>query len=262
MKSDGTQSVSSSKSVHLVAILETPQAVIFYVNNMHACTTPIYFSREWQKSSNKHIPVTSYFSFCEDMCIPTRTHLTYNSDNPWYLNDIIQIPGHHHLPGPEVGHLHRLHCVKGPAEVVLPPPAEKVQPATGAAEKVLLCHHLIRPLCVINCLVQLSYQIWPQKTMESSQDCWANHWYNPPHSPRTVLIQSEGWQSHSGPLTSSTLPLWTVTVWLTLQSSEHQNDQTQKQFLSQSNPSHENLTLNVERTKLLYNYLFTTHTNF
>ncbi len=30
----------------------------------------------------------------------------------------------------------------------------------------------------------------------------ANHWYNPPLSPRTVLIQSEqkGWQNHSGPL--------------------------------------------------------------
>ncbi len=37
----------------------------------------------------------------------------------------------------------------------------------------------------------------------------ANHWYNPPHSLRTLLIQSEqkGWQNHSGPLTSSTLPL-------------------------------------------------------
>ncbi len=30
---------------------------------------------------------------------------------------------------------------KGPAEVVLPPPAEEVQPATGAAETVLLCYH-------------------------------------------------------------------------------------------------------------------------
>ncbi len=46
--------------------------------------------------------------------------------------------------------------------------------------------------------------------------------------------------------------LWTVTVWSTLQSSEHQNDQTQKQFLSPSNPSHEHLTLNVEHTRLLY----------
>ncbi len=102
--------------------------------------------------------------------------------------------------------------------------------------------------------VQLSYQIWPQKTMEGSPDCWANHWYNPPYSPWTVLIQSEqkGWQNHSGPLTSSTLPLWTVTVWSTLQSSEHQNDQTLKQFLLSSNPSHEHLTLNVEHTTLLY----------
>ncbi len=39
----------------------------------------------------------------------------------------------------------------------------------------------------------------------------------------------------SGPLTSSTLPLWTVTVWTTLQSSEHQNDQTQEQFLPSAN---------------------------
>ncbi len=118
----------------------------------------------------------------------------------------------------------------------------------------LLCHHWIHPLHINNCLVQLSYQIWPQKTMEGSPDCWANHWYNPPHSPRTVLIQSEqkGWQNHSGPLTSSTLPLWTVTVWSTLQSTEHQNDQTQEQFLPSSNPSHEHLTLNVEHTTLLY----------
>ncbi len=42
---------------------------------------------------------------------------------------------------------------------------------------------------------------------EGSPDCWANHLYNPPHSPRTVFIQSEqkGWKNHSGPLTSSTL---------------------------------------------------------
>ncbi len=111
-----------------------------------------------------------------------------------------------------------------------------------------------RPLHINSCLVQLSYQIWPQKTTEGSPDCWANHWYNPPYSPRTVLIQSEqkGWQNHSGPLTSSTLPLWTVTVWSTLQRSEHQNDQTQEQFLPPSNPSHEHLTINVEHTNTIY----------
>ncbi len=117
--------------------------------------------------------------------------------------------------------------------------------ATGAAETVLLRHHWIRPLHINNCLVQLSYQIWPQKTTEGSPDCWMNHWYNSPYSPRTVLIQSEqkGWQNHSGPLTSSTLALWTVTVWSTLQSSEHQNDQTQTQFLPSGNPSHEQLNV-------------------
>ncbi len=59
-----------------------------------------------------------------------------------------------------------------------------------------------------------------------------------PQSPRTVFIQSEkkGWQNHSGPLTSSTLPLRTVTVWSTLRSSEQQNDQTQKQFLPSIHP--------------------------
>ncbi len=48
--------------------------------------------------------------------------------------------------------------------------------------------------------------------------------------------------------------------WSTLQRSEHQNDKTQEQFLSPSNPSHEHLTiLNMEHTTLLYNYLFTTN---
>ncbi len=121
-----------------------------------------------------------------------------------------------------------------------------------AAETVLLRHHLIHPLHFNNCLVQLSYQIWPQKTTKGSPDCWANHWYNPPRSPGTLLIQSEqkGCKNHSGPLTSRILPLWTVTVWSTLQSSEHQNSQTQEQFLPSGNPSYEHLTIIVEHTTL------------
>ncbi len=53
-------------------------------------------------------------------------------------------------------------------------------------------------------------------------------------------------------------PLWTVTVWSTLQSSEHQNDQTQKQFLPSGYPSHEHLTLSMEHTTLFT--LFIHHT--
>ncbi len=87
-------------------------------------------------------------------------------------------------------------------------------------------------------------------------------WYNPPHSPRTVLIQSEkrGCQNHSGPITSSTFPLWTVTVWSTLQSSEHQNDQTQNQFLPSGNPSHEHLTIIMVHTVFIHVYtIYLTH---
>ncbi len=125
----------------------------------------------------------------ETSCSPPTHHHEQHCD----CSRFIQIPGHHNFSGPEVGQSHWVHCEKGPAEAVFSSPA--VQPATGAAETVLLCHHWIRPLQFNNCLVQLSYQIWPQKTTEGSPDCWANHWYTPLHSPGTVLIQSEqkGW---------------------------------------------------------------------
>ncbi len=35
--------------------------------------------------------VTSYISFCEDMCIPTRTHLAYNNDKPWFTAKLRQL---------------------------------------------------------------------------------------------------------------------------------------------------------------------------
>ncbi len=35
--------------------------------------------------------VTSYISFCEDMCISTRTHLTYNNDKPWFTAKLKQL---------------------------------------------------------------------------------------------------------------------------------------------------------------------------
>ncbi len=60
--------------------------------------------------------------------------------------------------------------------------------------------------------------------------------------------------------------LWTPHIqhnplWSTLQSSEHQNDQTQKQFLPSGNPSHEHLTLNMEHTTLLY-IIYSSHNLF
>ncbi len=121
---------------------------------------------------------------------------THHHEQFCKCSGVIQIPGHHNFSGPEVGQSHWVHCEKDPAEAVLPLSPEEVQPATvySAIIESVLCHNN-------NCLVQLSYQIWPQETTKGSQDCWVNHWYNPPHSPRTVFIQSEqkGWQNHSDP---------------------------------------------------------------
>ncbi len=35
--------------------------------------------------------VTSYISFCEDMFIPTRTHVTYNNGKPWFAEKLRQL---------------------------------------------------------------------------------------------------------------------------------------------------------------------------
>ncbi len=125
--------------------------------------------------------------------------------------------------------------------------------STGAPQGCVFSPHqlMCRPLHINNCLVQLSYQIWPKKTTEGSPDCWADP--KPPHSPRTVLIQSEqkGWQNHSGPLTSSK----------SLQSSEHQNGQTQEvSSLNQSISWTVTLDNNYGVFIHLYTYLSNTHT--
>ncbi len=78
---------------------------------------------------------------------------TYHHEQHCDCSGVIQVPGHHNLSGPEVGlcdcptsgpevgQSHRLHYEKGPAKAALPSPAEEVQPATGDAKTVLLCHH-------------------------------------------------------------------------------------------------------------------------
>ncbi len=77
-----------------------------------------------------------------------RTYLapTHHHGQHCGCSGVIQIPGNPHLSGPEVGQSHRLNFQKGPAEVVLPSPAEGFQSATGAAETVLLgCRENLEP---------------------------------------------------------------------------------------------------------------------
>ncbi len=120
------------------------------------------------------------------------------------------------------------------------------------------------PLTIMNSTVHAVESFRLLDTTVSQDLKWDNH-IGPCIYPEWAKgLAKSLWTAHIQPLKFGplTFPLWTVTVWSTLQSSEHQNDQTQKQFLSPSNPSHEHLILNVEHTTLLCNYLFTTHTYF
>ncbi len=128
----------------------------------------VWYSRNNMKLNTLKESVEMIVDFRRKSHSPPTHHHEQHCDS----SGVIQIPGLHNFSGSEVG---QSHCEKGSAEALLPSPAEEVQPATGAAEKVLLCHHWIHPLHVNNCLVQLSNQIWLQKTTEVSLDCWANH---------------------------------------------------------------------------------------
>ncbi len=49
---------------------------------------------------------------------------------------------------------------------------------------------------IIESVLCTSITVWFSSATKSDlrrlqSDCWANHWYNPPYSPRTVFIQSE-----------------------------------------------------------------------
>ncbi len=80
---------------------------------------------------------------------------------------------------------------KGPTEAVFPPPAKEVQPASGAADTVLFCHHRVCPMFFYNCLVWFSYQNRHQKTTTDSQDCWEDYRCPSAQPPRTLHLQSE-----------------------------------------------------------------------
>ncbi len=157
-----------------------------------------------------------------------------------------------------MGKSHWVHCEKSPAEAVLPSPAEEVQPATVL--KQFYSAFIESVLCT-------SITVWFNSTTKS----YLRRLRRVVRIIGTTLpilqelylsrVRKGAGKNHSGPLTSSTLLLWTVAVWSTLQSSVHQNNQTQEQFLPPSNPSHEHLALNMDTQHyytlfIHYTYLF------
>ncbi len=105
-------------------------------------------------------------------CIHTRRGLqekppssppTHYHEQLCECSGVIQVPGNHHLSGPEVGHSHRLHCEKGPAENVLSRQL-KSSTCTGAHDTVLLCCYWVGSVLFYNCMVWVSQQIRNKKT--------------------------------------------------------------------------------------------------
>ncbi len=146
---------------------------------------------------------------------------------------------------------------KGPAEAVLPSPAEEVQPATGAAETVTLCHYWICPLHVNNCLVNAATKSDHRRlrrvirtaeqiigtTIPTLQDLYSSRVSkragkitldpsNPANSLFELLL-----------LLVDATELW-VPEW-----------PDQEQFLPSSNPSHEILTIIMVHTLFIHLFI-------
>ncbi len=91
-----------------------------------------------------------------------------------------------------MGQSHSLDHEKGPAEAVFLCQLRKIQPATGSAETVLLCHHRVCPVVIYNCLVWFSYQNRHQKTTTDRQDCWEDYWCPSAQPPK--IFTSPEWR--------------------------------------------------------------------
>nr|XP_049593479.1 uncharacterized protein LOC125979367 isoform X2 [Syngnathus scovelli]XP_049593488.1 uncharacterized protein LOC125979367 isoform X2 [Syngnathus scovelli] len=103
----------------------------------------------------------------------------------------LQVPGNHNLWEPEMDRPHRLCPEEGPAEALLPETAQEVQPAAGAAEDLLHCHHPVCPLHRHHCLVWIGLQTRQAQTAMDNKDCRKDNWNQPPIYPRLVPVQDQ-----------------------------------------------------------------------
>jgi len=126
----------------------------------------------------------------------------------------LQVSGNHNLSGPEVGRQH--HQEKGQVEVVLPAPAQEVQPA----DLVLLRHHPVCALSRHHCVFWIGHQARQRRTPTGGQVCRENYWLQPALHPGLVHLQSQkaGWKHHCRSFTSRTQAVPTPPLWLALQS--------------------------------------------
>ncbi len=108
-------------------------------------------------------PVVEHTQNCgDDSCglqeEPPNTAPPHHSEQHCVCCGVLHVSGIHNLPGPKVGVQHRHSQEKGPAEDVLPAPAQEVQPASGAADPILHRHYSVCSLHIHHCVVWIGHQ--------------------------------------------------------------------------------------------------------
>ncbi len=108
--------------------------------NESACRQEVKELAVWCSHNNQELNTLKNVEMIVDFkrTPPHCSSPTHYHEQHCGCSGVIQVPGKHHLSGPEVGHSHWLHCEKGSAEVVLPSSTEKVQPTTGACDSFTL----------------------------------------------------------------------------------------------------------------------------
>ncbi len=117
---------------------------------------------------------------------------------------------------------------------------------------ILLCHHWI-VLCMLITVWFSSATKSALRRLRRVSGQLSESLVQPPHSPRTALIQSEqkSWKHHSGPFTFSTLLFKLLLSGrryraLSTRTTRHRTSSSLRQS------SHEHLTLNMKHTTLLF----------
>ncbi len=185
---------------------------------------------------------------------------THHHERLCDCSGVIQIPQHHNFSGTlKLNHIDSF-VKNAQRRVVLPSPAEEVQPNTGAADRVLLCHHWIHPLHVNNCLFSSATKSDLRRLRRVVRT--AERIIGTPLPTLQELYLSRV-SKRAGKitctLTSSILLFELLPSGRRYRALSTRTTRHREQFSSSSNPSHEHLTL-TWNTQHYYYTLFIHHT--
>ncbi len=164
-----------SASFRTVTSLLTDRRLRSWLSGAVLTTWSLTRSKQWRWS----------WTSGETPCSPPTHHHEQHCD----CSGVIQIPGHHNFSGPEVGQYiesmmkkaqHRLYFLRQLRKFNLP---QLIQFYSAIIESVLCTS--------ITAWFSLATKS-DLRRLRRVFGRWANHWYNPPHSPRTVVSKRVG----------------------------------------------------------------------